>query len=148
MKTISGTVGHETDEVIAGRLHRLDHDGLVERVHISEPLVGRRRFRVTGDRGNDYGIVLDGDPSDIDGRVVLLEDDRAVVLYRGEPRTLTLRATDLAGAVQLGWHAGHLHWRVRFEGAEMVVLLDAPESDYLDRIRGFLSSGAIEVVQP
>jgi urease accessory protein len=148
METISGTVGHETDEAIAQRLHRLDHHGLVERVYVSEPLIGRRRFRVTGDRGNEYGIVLDGDPADLDGRVVLLTEDRAVVLHRGEPRTLTLRATDLAGAVQLGWHAGHLHWRVRFEGDQLVVLLDAPESDYLDRIEGFLASGAIEVVGP
>ncbi|MDR5700883.1 urease accessory protein UreE [Agromyces aerolatus] len=146
METISSSVGHESDEALAKELHRLDHDGLVERIYLGETLIGRRRFRATGDRGNEYGIILDVDPAQIEGRVLILEADRAVVLYQGEPDTLTLRATDIAGGVQLGWHAGHLHWRVRFDGEVMVVLLDGEREEYLARIAPFLESGQIAVV--
>lgn len=146
LETIVGTVGREGEPALAEQLHHLDHAGRVERVYLGEPLIGRRRFKATSDQGTEYGIVLDGDPADIDGRVILLEDDRAVVLHRGEPQTLQLRATGTTGAVQLGWHAGHLHWRVRFAGPDVTVLLDAPKEDYLIRLQPYLESGEIVVV--
>ncbi|WP_341358681.1 hypothetical protein V5H98_13015 [Georgenia sp. M64] len=147
METITGSVGREFDGALADELHRLEHANRVERIYLPEPLVGRRRFRATSDRGTEFGIVLDQDPNDIDGLVLLLEPDRAVVLHRGAPETLVLRATDVAGGIQLGWHAGHLHWRVRTEGDRLVVLLDAPADEYLTRITTFLDSGQIEVAE-
>lgn len=147
METITQSIGHETDDELSGELHRLEHAGKVERVYLGETIVGRRRFRVTGDKGNAFGVILDVDPSMIDGRVLILEVDRAVILYQGEPETLTLQATDMEGGIQLGWHAGHLHWRVRFDRDRMVVLLDAPAEDYLARIAPYVASGQIAVVQ-
>ncbi|WP_417512509.1 hypothetical protein [Microbacterium sp.] len=146
METISSTFGWETDPELADQLHKMEHDGHVERIYLGETLIGRRRFRATSDRGNEYGIILDGDPARIDGRVLILEPDRAVVLHQGEPETLTLRATDIEAGIQLGWHAGHLHWRVRFDGDLVVVLLDGPAEDYLARISPYVTAGQIAIV--
>ena len=47
----------------------------------------------------------------------------------------------------LGWHAGHLHWRVRFDGRDLVVLLDGPEAEYRDRIAALIEAGAVSIVE-
>jgi urease accessory protein len=47
---------------------------------------------------------------------------------------LRLEPRSLADAVELGYHAGNLHWRVRFQGEALLVALEAPVDDYLDRL--------------
>ncbi|MDX2357791.1 hypothetical protein NJE57_12955 [Dietzia sp. PP-33] len=80
------------------------------------------------------------------GAVLELTGSRAVVIDAQESERLHLKARDAEGGIQLGWHAGHLHWRVRMSGAYATVLLDGPRDDYLVRIERFLDSGVIEVV--
>lgn len=146
METLRGAVGSVRNGAVADAVAALDERGRLERIHVSEALAGRRRFRATSDAGRDYGVVLDANVEELDGLVLLLEEDRAVVVVQEEPATLRLRGATPAGALQLGWHAGHLHWRVRFDGAEVEVLLDAPAEDYLDRILALVDDGAVEVV--
>lgn len=146
MHKLGEIVGHRSDDAVHDRLHDLDHRGLVVRLVVPTAELGRRRFKVTGSDGEEYGVALDRDAVLRDGSVLRLDDDGAVVVEAEEPATLTLRATSREGAIQLGWHAGHLHWRVRMEGDVLVVLLDGPAPDYLARIRPWLERGAVEVV--
>lgn len=144
MQTFTEVVGHHGDEAIHDRLHALDDAGRVVRLVVPTKELGRRRFRVTGSDGVDYGVALARDAVLRDGSVLLVDDERAVVVEAQESETLVLRALTLAGGIQLGWHAGHLHWRVRMQGDLMTVLLDTTRDETLVRIAPWLESGDIE----
>jgi urease accessory protein len=45
-----------------------------------------------------------------------------------------LQPRAIADAIELGYHAGNLHWRVRFAGEALLVALEAPMDDYLARL--------------
>ena len=47
---------------------------------------------------------------------------------------LRLQPRSIADALELGHHAGNLHWRVRVGGEAMLVALEAPADDYLERL--------------
>jgi urease accessory protein len=144
MLRLHGVVGLASDPGLRDRLHTLEHEGAMERLVIEEADLGRRRLRLTTDRGTDCAVSLDRDTELVDGTVLLLEEARAIVLRVGAPRQWRLRAQHAAAALQLGWHAGNLHWRVRFEGDELVVMLDGPLADYRARIAALLEAGLVE----
>ena len=149
IETFRTVVGHRDDAGIAEQLHRLEHAGAVQHLVVPRADLGRRRFKVLGTDGTEYGIALSRADAVRDGSVVLLSADRAVVVAVEEDEVLELRGTTARGAIQLGWHAGHLHWRVRFGADDTVsVLLDSPREDYLARIAPQLADGSIEVVRP
>jgi urease accessory protein len=121
----------------------------VEQVFIDEGDRGRRRFRLTSDRGTDCAISLNRDETLTDGAVLLAEPDRAVLIRIGAPRLWRLRPATTAAAVRLGWSAGALHWRVRFDGDELVVVLDGSVDDYRARIADLLAArGVTEITDP
>ena len=74
-----------------------------------------------------------------DGAVLLVEPDRAIVVRVDEERWLRLQPRAIADAIELGYHAGNLHWRVRFEGEALLVALEAPMDDYLARLGTLVS---------
>ena len=51
-----------------------------------------------------------------------------------QERWLRLQPRSIADALELGYHAGNLHWRVRFAGEALLVAMEAPMDDYLARI--------------
>jgi urease accessory protein len=146
MLRLHGVMGRSDDPQFHNRLHALEHAGGIEHVHISEAELGRRRFRLTSDKGTDCAISLDRDEALVDGAVLLLDDTRAVIVRLGEAKTLRLRPSGAEAALQLGWNAGNLHWRVRCEGGDLVVLLDGPASDYRARVRPLLDAGLVEEI--
>jgi urease accessory protein len=148
VRILDGIVGWATDGAVAERLHVLRRRGAVEYLHLDVHDLDRKRLRVTSDTGTDYAIALPRDVALADGAVVLLDADRAVVVRAGAPRTLTLRAGDLASALRLGFLAGHLHWKTDQHGEVLVVHLEGAETDYTSRIRDLLETGRVEVDQP
>jgi urease accessory protein len=72
--------------------------------------------------------------------VVLLDDERALVIRVDTEHWLRIEPHSLADAVELGYHAGNLHWRVRFQGEALLVALEAPVDHYLERL-GALVAG-------
>lgn len=146
MLRLHGVIGHESDPAFHDRLHALEHAGAVEHVFIPEAELGRRRFRLETDRGTDCAISLDRREALVSGAVLLLDPDRAVVVRLGEPKILRVRAHGAAAALQLGWHAGNLHWRVRFEGETLVVLLDGRADDYRARLLDLIDAGLVEAI--
>jgi urease accessory protein len=144
LRILDRIVGRATDEAVAHQLHELRHQHAVEYLHLDVHDLDRSRLRVTSDAGTDYAVVLPRGSALADGAVLLLDTDRAVVVRSGAPRTLTLRATDRAAALRLGFLAGHLHWKVAQNDDTLVVHLEGPESDYTARIAELLESGLIE----
>jgi len=147
METFHEVVGHHSDDALHDLLHELDHDGKVARLRIATKELGRRRFKAVDQDGVEYVVALSRGDELRDGSVLFVSADRAVVVEAEDGETLVLRATSLAGGIQLGWHAGHLHWRVRMDGDSTTVLLDAPREEYLVRIAPWIESGAIEVAE-
>jgi urease accessory protein len=74
-----------------------------------------------------------------------MELERAIVVRIGAPKRLTLRPDGIEAALELGWNAGNLHWRVTIRGRDLVIALDGPEVDYLARIRPLLDAGSVTV---
>jgi urease accessory protein len=144
MLRLHGVVGHRQDAKLHNRLHALEHAHAVEHVIVPEADIGRRRLRLVTDKGTDCAISVDRAGELTDGAVLLLEPARAIVVRVGAPKLWRLRARDTAAAMQLGWHAGNLHWRVRFEGDSLVVVLDGPVADYRARLRALIEANLVE----
>ncbi len=143
---IHRVIGNAHDAALAERLHRLEHEGLVEYLTLERDDVHRRRLRARTDRATECLIALPREQALQDGAVLALDDARAVVVRLKVERWLALAPRDEAAALELGYFAGNLHWRVRFEGPRLLVALEGPKADYLARLEPLLRSGrALEV---
>lgn len=142
---LTAVLANRHDAGMADRLHALAHDGRLEHLVIAKRDAQRRRLRLTTDKGTECAIALPRDRKLRHGDVLLLEDTRAIVVRIGEEQWLRLMPRDAAVAVRLGYHAGNLHWRVRFDGADLMVSIEGPRQSYLDRLVEFLEAGEIEV---
>jgi urease accessory protein len=142
---IGGIVGSVTDPDLAETLHRLGHAGRVETLTLARADIRRHRLRAVTDRGTECAIALPRDEHLADGAVLLVEPDRAIVVRMAEQRWLPLRPRDQAAAIELGYHAGNLHWRVRFKGGTLEVALEGPEQAYRDRLAPLLADGRVTI---
>lgn len=140
---VTEILGFASDPALAERLHLLGHAGRVEHLTLAQEDVHRRRLRAQTDRGTDCLIALPRDQSLGDGAVLVLEDTGAVVVRLAAERWLALAPRDSVAALELGYFAGNLHWRVRFEGERLLVALEGPEADYLARLKPFLGDGRV-----
>jgi urease accessory protein len=143
---LHGVIGQETDDHLRGRLHHLAHHDAVERLFVPEGDLGRRRFRLATDKGTDCAVSLDRDEVLRDGALLFIDAERAIVVRVGAPQPWRLHATTREAALRLGFSAGHLHWRVRFDGDDLIVLLDGPKADYAARIATLIADGSVEPV--
>ena len=134
-------VGNSSASEMAEQLHRLSHDGGLEEIHLSAADTARKRLSVTTDKGTDCAIALNRDAKLENGSVLLLEDARAIVVRMLETKWLRIAPADSAAALELGYFAGNLHWRVRFDGALLEIALEGPEQNYLDRLANHFDSG-------
>jgi len=143
MLRLHGIVGHETDPAYHARLHALSHRHGVELMFVPHDEAARKRFRITTDRGTDCAVSLDRDEELVDGALLHIDEDKAIVVRFGRQRVWRLRPANPAAALKLGWNAGNLHWRVRFEGDWLVVPLERPLEEYRARIAPLLRVGEI-----
>jgi urease accessory protein len=141
VQQFSHVIGFASDPEIAEKLHALTHRSLVEYLTLDSGDVHRRRFRRSTDQGTDCLIALPREQALGDGAVLMLEGSRAIVVRLAAERWLALEPRDSAAALELGYFAGNLHWRVRFEGGRLLVALEGPEEDYLSRLKPFLDDG-------
>jgi len=125
-ETIDRVVGYISDPVISEKLHNLSHQGAVEYVVIEQKDTLRRRIRIQSDCGTECLVAIPRDQT--------LSDVTA-------EEWLCLQPTSIEVATELGYFAGNLHWRVRFDGPILLIALEGPEEDYLARLRPFLESG-------
>ena len=141
MLKLDNIIGAATDPAIAERLHRLGHHGKVEYLSLSSEDTQRHRMRASTDTGTECAVVLDRAQKLFNGAVLMLTEERAVVVRMHESEWLTLAPRDTASALELGYFAGNMHWAVRFEGAWLRIALQGPLDRYLERLQPFIEDG-------
>lgn len=144
---VERVLGSRLDAPFDELLHRLGHVGACEELTLDTADLARHRLRVTGSLGTEFLIALPRDVVLFDGAVIACSDRHAAVVRVTERRWLRLHAETAADALVLGWNAGNLHWRVRFDGGDLAVALEAPEADYLARLAPLLATGRVRVVE-
>jgi len=143
MLRIETVIGSRLDPDLSERIHHLEHHDAVEYVRLPTADTARKRLRVTTDRGTDCAIAIPRAQSLYDGAVLSLDTDRAIVLRVLEERWLRLNPATAADALELGYNAGNLHWRVRFDGEDLLVALEGPAEGYLARIAPLIEAGRV-----
>jgi len=146
MLRLTQVLGTASEPYLAEQLHALSHRGAVEYVTLRREDVSRRRLHVFTDRGTEGAIILDRNDPLSNGAVLLLEEDRAVVVKLDEAPWLALEARDAAAALELGYFCGNMHWKVRFVGEYLHVSLQGPRADYLERLSHLIADGRVSVV--
>jgi urease accessory protein len=143
MRVIHRILGSRHDAEMAHRLHHLSHHGAVDVLVVSSTDVARRRLRATTQAGEEIALALPRDEPLFDGAVLALDDRRALVARVGGERWLRLIPGSPAAALELGYHAGNLHWRVRFADGALLVALDGQADDYLVRLGTLITDGQV-----
>lgn len=145
MIRVEGVLGSCIDPAFQDRIHHLEHHGSVEFVTIETGDLGRRRLLARTEKGEEVAITLPRDQKLYDGAVLLLDPRRAIIVRAGEQRWLKLSPRSASAALELGYHAGNLHWRVRFEGEDLLVAQDGPAFAYVARIKPMVADGRVIV---
>jgi urease accessory protein len=143
---LHGIVGLADDPVFRAKLHELEHRNGIEVLYVPPSDSGRKRFRLETDRGTDCGISVGRGEELSDGTILYLDEERAIIVRFGDQAVWRLRPVSKSAALKLGWHAGNLHWRVRFDGECLLILLDAPLADYRARVSALLLDGEVQEV--
>jgi urease accessory protein len=137
---INTLLGYASDAEVSEQLHSLGHQSAVEYVIIKREDTLRRRLRVQTDKGTECLVALPREQQLVDGAILLLETNRAIVTRMVEEQWLCLQPTDMSSAVELGYFVGNLHWRVQFDGPMLRIALEGPEQDYLTRLEPYLNN--------
>ena len=139
-------IGGEHDPALAGRLHEVSHHGRIEEITLGRDDLARRRIRIHTDAGTDCAIAIARSDKLFDGAVLLLEEARAIVVRMEPERWLSIEAESEAAGLQLGYFAGNMHWRVRFDGTILRIALEGDRKNYLDRLEPVLKLGKLRVL--
>ena len=104
--------------------HRLEHRGAVDVVNIPVADLARRRLSGDDARRRRTAIALPRDQKLFDGAVLLIDEERAIVVRAATERWMRLEPRSISDAIELGYQCRNLHWRVRFEGEVLFVALE------------------------
>ncbi|WP_123632208.1 urease accessory protein UreE [Salinisphaera orenii] len=148
MLILDRILGQASEPELAERLHQIGHVGGLELLQVSGDDVQRRRLRLTSDAGTDCAIRLARTQRLSDGAILLLDTERAIMVRTDQPQYLMVRAVDAAGALELGYFAGNMHWSVRFDTDVLAIQIKGEVQDYLDRLTPMIESGKVQVESP
>lgn len=143
MRVIHRILGNRQDTELAHHLHHLAHRGTVDVLVVSSTDVARRRIRATTQSGEEIALALPRGEPLFDGAVLALDENHAIVARVGAERWLRLIPRSQNASLELGYHAGNLHWRVRFADGAILVALDGPADDYLIRLGALVTDGQV-----
>jgi urease accessory protein len=143
MITINHILGHSHDPELSNSIHELSHQSKVEYIILDHTNLQRRRFRIMTDQGTDCAVTLSREEKLSNGAVLMLDQNRAIIVKMSEDQWLSLQPKDLASAIELGYFAGNMHWRVKFEQSHIDIALEGPEEVYLDRLKIFFKNEKI-----
>lgn len=131
---LTSIIGFVEDADIAKRLHALEHQGKVDEIVLARDDLARRRIRTRTAAGTECTISLPRHQRLRDGAVLHLDEARAIVVRARPERWITLEPPDVGSALELGYFAGNMHWRVRFEGPRISIGVEQDEGFYLGRL--------------
>lgn len=143
MVQLTSIIGFRDDSDVAERLHVLDHQDQVEEIVLARHDLARRRIRAVTSKGTECTISLPRHQRLRDGAVLLLEEARAIVVRARPERWITFEPPDVAAALELGYFAGNMHWRVRFDGNRLSIGVEEDESFYIERLGPLLAARRI-----
>jgi urease accessory protein len=148
MLRLTRVLGNAAEPAFAERLHHLEHRGMVETITLPPEDTARRRLRTVTDRGTESAIILSRAERLTNGAVLLMEPGRAVVVRLTRSARLGIEPRDAAAALELGYLAGNMHWKVHFESERLWVTLDGDEGQYRARLSEYLRDGRVRLVEP
>jgi urease accessory protein len=146
MLRVESVIGSRADPDLYERLHHLEHEGAIEFVTVRPDDVSRHRLLARTDRGEEVAIALPRQQMLYDGAVLVLDERRAVIVRTSEQNWLRLSPLTAGDALELGYLAGNLHWRVRFHDGDLLVALDGPTAAYLARVDALIAAGKVRVL--
>lgn len=146
MRKVESIIGTIDDPTLGERVHRLEHAGKVEYITLARADMSRRRQRAVSDKGGEYAIALPRDQRLTNGAILWLDEERAVVVRLEEQKWLTLAPADVSIALQLGYQAGNMHWRVQFAGDRLRIAVDGDEAAYLARLKPLLATDRLKPI--
>lgn len=144
MLKIDHIIGSVSDAALHDRIHDLEHAHAVDFLLLSRQDLSRRRFRSSTEKGCDIAISLARDEQLFDGAVLMLDQTNALVVKVEAEDWLRLTPRDQSSALQVGFHAGNLHWRVRFDGDDLLVAVERDLESYTDRIDTLINDGSVK----
>jgi urease accessory protein len=145
MLRIERVLGSRLEPELSEELHRLEHRGAVDVVNVPVADLARRRLLITTRGGVELAIALPRHQKLFDGAVLVLENDSAIVVRAATERWLKLEPRSIADAIELGYHVGNLHWRVRFGGEVLFVALEGRPEDYIARLEDMVASRRVGI---
>ena len=145
MLRIDHVVGSRLETAYSAEIHRLEHRGAVDVVNIPAADLARRKLLTTTRAGEELAIALPSHQRLFDGAILLLDDERAIVVSAATERWMRLEPRSIGDAIELGYHAGNLHWRVRFRGEVLFVALEGRAEDYTARLGEMISDRRVSV---
>ncbi|MEM6677764.1 MAG: urease accessory protein UreE [Pseudomonadota bacterium] len=147
MDLYTAILGPADGPEFATALHRLEHREAVDWVVLPRADLPRRRLRAVSERGQSVAIALPRDEKLYDGAVLRLDDEAALVVKVEAEDWLRVRPAGAEAALRIGYHAGNLHWRVRFDGTDLMVALEGPEDRYRARLADMVAEGVCTIVE-
>jgi urease accessory protein len=147
MNIFSDIIGASDDAGLREQLHRLDHAHAIDHLRLPRTDLARRRFKGLTENGKQIAIALPRDKQLFDGAVLAIDETAALVVRMETEHWLQFVARDTAMALKLGYFAGNLHWRVRFDGDMLLIAVETEERVYLERLEPMLQAGDILFVQ-
>lgn len=145
MLRIDRVLGSRLEPELSEELHRLEHRGAIDIVNVPVADLARRRLLITTRGGEELAIALPRHQKLFDGAVLLLDQVRAIVVRAASERWLRLEPRSISDAVELGYHVGNLHWRVRFGGEVLLVAMEGRPEDYTARLDNLITSRRVGV---
>ncbi len=145
MLRIDHVVGSRLEDAFSEEIHRLEHRGAVDEVNIPAADLARRRLLAVTRAGEELAIALPPHQKLFDGAILLIDGERAIVVRAATGRWMRLEPRSISDAIELGYQAGNLHWRVRFQGEALVVALEGRPEDYTARLEEMISARRIGV---
>jgi urease accessory protein len=143
---VGSIIGTTDDPELRERVHQLSHAGRVEYITLTQGDMARHRLRATSDKGTEYAILLPRDQPLRNGAILRLDEEGALVVRLEEQHWLTVAPVDIAAALQLGYHAGNMHWRVRFDGGRLKIALEGDETAYLARLAPLIDNKRVQKI--
>lgn len=140
---LTSIVGFAEDEDIAAKLHGLEHQGRLDEIVLARDDLARRRIRTRTAAGVECTVSLPRHQRLRDGAVLLLDQCRAIVVRARPERWITLEPPDAAAALELGYFAGNMHWRVRFDRNRLSIGVEEDEGFYLARLGPLMAARRI-----
>ena len=146
MQTLTYIVGNCSDPQIASRIDELTNHGRVEYLLLSREDTLRRRLRVSTDKGTDCAVALSRSSKLVNGSVLYLTENKAIIVQMVEEEWLNIKPADIANALKIGYFVGNLHWQVKFDNHTIKISQESERSIYLNRLKPFIDSKAVEIL--